>query len=259
MIVRVKRAHSFLLAAVLPLSASAQARVLSAPPEPSLLNITRQWSRASSLGDLRELRTGSGDIELRVWSGYTLTGGTQAVVLRRSSGRWSAFLARVMRCEAQIPRAIWDTASRATIARFTADARRHCTTLTDVPAGARILTTDTLLVAPLPIAESTIEEVWTAALHAGAFDLPPSVPRSRVVDDAVTYVVEARIGGDYRASMLERVEPDEPGESNADRQMQAIAAAVNRLLPPGAAAARPVCMCTPLHIERGFPPPARSS
>ena len=75
----------------------AQARVLSEPPEPSLLNITRQWSRASTLGDLRELRTSAGDLELRVWGGYGLTTGTQAVVLRRTGGQWSAFLARVMR------------------------------------------------------------------------------------------------------------------------------------------------------------------
>ena len=36
-----------------------QARVVSVPPEPSLLNITTGWARASSLGPLRELRVPS--------------------------------------------------------------------------------------------------------------------------------------------------------------------------------------------------------
>src|SRR3954464_112741 len=71
-----------------------QARVVSAPSEPSLLNITRTWSHASILGDLRELRTRSDYLELRVWGGYDVAE-TQAVVLRRTDGRWSAFLARV--------------------------------------------------------------------------------------------------------------------------------------------------------------------
>src|SRR3954452_17518728 len=99
-------------------SGAAHARVIRAPQEPSLLNITRQWSRASSLGDLRELRTGPSDVELRVWAGYALTGGTQAVVLRRTDGHWSAFLARVLRCEIEVPRAVWDTASRPTVQRY---------------------------------------------------------------------------------------------------------------------------------------------
>src|SRR5215213_2812240 len=78
-----------------------QARVVSAPSEPSLLNLTTGWGRASILGDLRELRAGSDYLDLRVWRGFGLAE-TQAVVLRRLDGHWSAFLARVMRCEIQI-------------------------------------------------------------------------------------------------------------------------------------------------------------
>ena len=88
----------------------AQARVLSAPPEPSLLNITRQWSRASSLGDLRELRTAPDYRELRIWLGFGLTTETQGFIVRRTTGHWSAFFARVMRCEIEIPRTVGDTA-----------------------------------------------------------------------------------------------------------------------------------------------------
>src|SRR5215813_3565829 len=146
------------LAVLFSEDAVSQARVLSAPPEPSLLNITRQWARASALGDLRELRTAGGDIELRVWGGYGLTTGTQAVVLRRAGGQWSAFLARVMRCEIQIPRSVGDTASRSTMQRYVDEARRQCgTTIKDLGAGAQVITTDTVVVQRLSIPDSLIE------------------------------------------------------------------------------------------------------
>ena len=206
----------------------AQARVSSAPPEPSLLNLTRQWSRASILGDLRELKTASDYLELRVWSGYGLTMTTQAVVIRREAGRWSAFLARVLRCEMKIPRSVGDTASRATMQQLVAEARRNCgVSVTDVGAGAQLLATDTLIVERLGVADSLIERAWAAAERAGVSELPPRVKRNWVRDDGPTDVVEVRRGNDYRASSIEHVEPP---ENDVDRRVQEISAAVNRLL-----------------------------
>lgn len=211
-------------------SADAQARVLSAPPEPSLLGITRGWSSASILGDLRELRTSSDYAELRVWGGFALTTATQAVVLRRNDGRWSAFLARVLRCEMLIPRSVGDTASRATMQRFVAETRRHCgSPLVDVGAGAQIITADTLVVDRLSVSDSTIEAAWNAAMSAGAFRLPGRVDHKHVADDAFMYVVEVRRGDDYRASVIEHVDR---AESDWDRRMSEIYSAVNRVLPP---------------------------
>ena len=46
-----------------------QARSVSVPAEPSLLNLTTSWSRASTLGDLREMRTRPDHIELRGGAG----------------------------------------------------------------------------------------------------------------------------------------------------------------------------------------------
>jgi len=217
------------LAVLVSEDAVAQARVLSAPPEPSLLNITRQWSRASILGDLRELRVGSGYLELRVWGGYALTTGTQGVILRRDDGRWSAFLARVMRCELQISKSVGDTASRATMQRYVSEARLQCGTVTDLGPGARVITAETLVVAHLSPPDSAIENVWTAAVRAGAFQLPGRVDRNRATDDVFMYVVEARNGGDYRASMLEHLERP---ETAADQQIKDVYAIVNRLLAP---------------------------
>jgi len=205
-----------------------QARVLSAPPEPSLLNITRQWSRASTLGDLRELRAGADYRELRVWGGYGLTTETQGVVLRRVNGQWSAFLARVMRCEIKIPRVVGETASRATMQRYTDEARHQCgIKLRDVGPGSQIITTDSLLVDSLSIPGPTIDEAWNAALRAGVFQLPGHVERQPAIDDAFMYVIEFRSGNDYRSSAIEHLEHP---ATQADQQVKDVYAAVNRLL-----------------------------
>jgi hypothetical protein len=221
---------ALLLTLLLTRASSAQVRVVSAPPEPSLLVLTQQWSRESILGDPREMGTGPDYLELRVWGGFTLTTPTQGVVLRRSDGRWSAFLARVMRCETQIPIAVGDTATRATMQRYIADARQHCVApVANVGPGVRIITTDSLLVERLDVPDSIIANAWTAADHAGVSDLPARVEHKQQVDDPFTFVVELRHGNDYRASAIAYVEPP---ETDADRQIRAVYDAVNRVLPP---------------------------
>jgi len=219
---------SLMLAIFFGQNAIAQARVVSAPSEPSLLNLTKQWTHASTLGDLRELRGGGDYLELRVWGGFALTTETQGLVLRRANGHWSAFLARVMRCELQIPRVVGETASSATIRRYTEDAKRQCgTKLRNVGPGSQIITTDSLVVDSLGVAESAIADAWAAADHAGVIDLPPRVEHRQSIDDAFMYVVEIRNGDEYRASAIEHVSPP---ETKADRQVQDVYAAVNRLL-----------------------------
>jgi hypothetical protein len=174
------------------------------------------------------LRTGSDYRELRVWGGFGLTTQTQGVVLRRANGHWSAFVARVMRCETQIPESVADTASHATMLHYIAEARQQCgTTLQSLTPGSRIITTDSLFVASIAVPESTIEEAWNAAVRAGAFQLPPRVERARAVDDAFMYVIELRSGDDYRASSIEHLEQP---ETQADQQVKDVYAAVNRVL-----------------------------
>jgi hypothetical protein len=220
----IRSALTLALTVLLSHAGFAQVKVVSAPPEPSLLNITRQWSRASILGDLREMRAAPDHRELRVWVGFGLTGETQLVALRRANGHWSAFVARVLRCEIQIPRAVGDTASRATMERYNAEARQHCgITVPDVSPGAQVVTTDTLLVAPIIAPETAIEAAWTTAVHAGVLELPPRVVRTQSVDDVATYVVELRSGNEYRASAIERLEQP---ETLADKQVKDVYAAV---------------------------------
>ncbi len=226
---RCSLAHALAMVILCSPTAWAQARVVSAPPEPSLLSLTEGWSRASSLGDLRELRAGSDYLELRVWGGFGF-GATQAVVLRRAGGRWSAFLARVRRCAIQIPIRVGDTASATTMRGFVAEARRQCDTpLGDVGAGMRIITADTLAVDALDVADSVIDDAWTAAVRAGVLQLPGHVDHAAAASSDFTYVVELRRGAEYRASQLEHLELP---ETEADRQVKDVYAAVNRILPP---------------------------
>ena len=205
-----------------------QARVVSAPAEPSLLNLTGSWARASSLGDLREMRTRSDDLELRVWRGFGASE-TRAVALRRTDGHWSASLARVIRCEIQIPRSVGDTAKAATMRLYVAEARRNCgASVVDVSAGSQIIAADTLVVQALDVQESEIDAVWKDVLGAGALELPGRVKRDRPIDEGLIYLVELRRGNDYRAAEIEHVERP---EVKADSQVQRVYAVVRRLVP----------------------------
>ena len=211
-------------------TAFGQARVISEPSEPSLLALTRGWSRASTLGDLREARARSDHLELRVWAGYD-SSTTQAIAIRRAGGRWSAFLARVLRCELEVPVAVYDTASATTMRQLVAEARRHCgKPILDVGAGARIITADRIVVAQLALPDSAIEGAWNAAVRAGVLDMPGRAQRASAAGDGFTYVIEVRRGDDYRASEIERVEPP---ATDADRQVQRVYGALRQLIPAG--------------------------
>ena len=204
-----------------------QAKVVSVPSEPSLLNLTTSWSRASTLGGLREMKTSSDHIELRVWRGYG-PAETQAIVLRRADGHWSASFARVIRCEIQIPTSVGDTASATTMRGYVAEARRRCgQSLTDVGAGARIIAADTLVVQQLEAPEPEIEMAWRDALSAGTLQLPARVKRSSTMDVEITYLIELRRGDAYQVAEIEHLERP---EVEADTQVKQIYTAVRRLL-----------------------------
>lgn len=205
---------------------SARVRVVSAPSEPSLLNLTSSWGRASTLGDLLELRMNSDDIELRVWHGFSASE-TQSTILRRSQGHWSASFARVIRCELQIPGSVGDTASAATMRGFVSEAKRNCgASVVDVPPGSRLITADTLVVQPLEISEPIINAAWKEALSAGVDQLPGRAQHSGAKDDALTFVIELRRGDEYRAAEIEDVDPP---EVKADSQVKQIYAAASSL------------------------------
>jgi hypothetical protein len=227
-VTRLRSIALFVMSAALARAGLGQARVASAPSEPSLLNLTAGWARASTLGDLRELQTAGDYLELRVWHGYG-PAETQATILRRTQGHWSAFFARVIRCELQIPTSVGDTASTTTMRGFVAAARRNCgKSVVDVAPGARLIAADTLIVQGLEISEAAIETAWKDAQNAGVLELPSRVRRNGTTDDGTTYFIELRRGDEYRAAEIEDLARP---EVKADSQVKQIYDSVRRIRP----------------------------
>jgi hypothetical protein len=222
--------RSFAVAACVALAASpgeAQLTQASAPAENYLVWITQEWAAASPLGSLANRALPRGDVELRVWGGYGLTS-TTGVILRRSAGRWRAWRAEVVPCTYAVPIPIGDTASPATESLFVRRAHDRCGASLDSTAyGETVYQADTLAVVEVPALGA--EAAWRRAVAAGVRALPPKVPRSWIMTDGFTYVIELREGGRYRASAIEAL--DKP-EADADRQAAAIFRAVNEGLPP---------------------------
>ena len=105
-----------------------------------------------------------------------------------------------------------------TIRGYVAEARRRCgASLTDIGAGARIITADTLLVQQLVVPEPEIEMAWKDAPNVGVLRLRGRVKRNQPMQDSITYVIESRRGNEYRAAEIEHVERP---EAEADRQVE---------------------------------------
>ncbi|HVE79911.1 MAG TPA: hypothetical protein VNA89_13680 [Gemmatimonadaceae bacterium] len=210
-----------------PSPAPAQARRVTAPAGNYLLDLTRGWARASPLGDLQGRRMGSGDVELRFWSGYG-SAGTHALVLRKTFAGWAAWRAAVHYCELVLPHGVGDTLTRASVQRYQAEARRRCGEPRQGSSGV-VITADTLEVLPLE-AGVDLAVLWEELEGAGLLRLPPQVARERDGGEEHTYVVEVRRGDEYRASVIGRVAPP---QTDADRRVQRIDALLAERLGDG--------------------------
>ena len=223
------RTWSALLACALCPAALAQdVTVVSEPADDYLLEITREWSARSRLGDLRTETLGDEDVELRLWGGYGLFG-TRAVVLRRTDGNWEGFTVGIERYTA----AETDSLAAAVGALPPCVVGRmsdRCTVEEveyhgDAAAGT-LYQLECLRVRRDNQFDETYAALWTDVVEAGALALPPEVERDWMMLDGHSYVVEVRVGNEYRASSIEHTEP----EGEADRQVQEIARLVSRVL-----------------------------
>lgn len=204
--------------------------IVSAPFGP-LLEMTRRWSRASSLGDLQERALAPDDIEVRAWSGYGI-GGSDAIVARREGGTWRAWSAEVVGCHISVVASIADTASAETRKGFIAAARKNCHSAIGTPRpgeGSVLFMSDSVEVTALAASSAAIDSAWNAAVSAGMLTLPPSVPRKWWMLDGSTYLLEVRRGNEYRAAAIESLETP---EVEADAQIKAVYAALSRIRKP---------------------------
>ena len=224
------RVRPSILILLLCVAAAASAQTLqplpasvSAPHGDVLLRLTREWAAASPLGDLASRETGPGDVELRYWGGFGLSG-TAGVVLRRENGTWKGWTASVVTCFARVPFAVADTMTDATIGRYATDARRKCQPAASGPG--RVIQADRLELAP--IEPERVPAAWRAAMEAGAPILPRAIERAWSDDAGYTHVVELRIGKTYRASVIACADPPEKPD---DYRVQQVAGALARAIP----------------------------
>jgi hypothetical protein len=85
-----------------------------------------------------------------------------------------------------------------------------------------MIVVDTVALHQLPRAD--YEAFWQELKTEGILELPPRVPRSWMMLDGLTYVVEVRRGNDYRASAIEHTKP----EGRADSLVQRLATLMQR-------------------------------
>ena len=207
---------------LMPAKSRAQATHVVVPLEPSLVSFTREWGRESVLEDLVTRQMGQRDVEVRFWSGFGLVG-TSGTVLRRSAGRWMAWQADIQSCQLGLPIPVGDTLSARSRARYRDQARRRCGDRSwDSLDAWSMIVVDTVALHQLPRAD--YEAFWQELKTEGILELPPSVPRSWMMLDGLTYVVEVRRGNDYRASEIEHTKP----EGRADSLVQRLATLMQR-------------------------------
>jgi hypothetical protein len=191
-----------LAVAVAPSTATGQQRRWQDMPTDYLAFITERWGLVDRrLGLLRWKDIRPGDIELRFWAGYGLVG-TGAILLNRTGGQWTARRVRVRGCWLALPPSVADTMSLATRERYEAEARRRCDEpRIDTLSVASVLTSDTLVIETVATA-ADLARVWEDIVAAGLLRLPTSVHRSAMMFDGHSWVVEVRLGQEYRLSSI---------------------------------------------------------
>lgn len=205
----------FVLAGVISLSACATAVPAEADPDDYLIHITRSWSEASALGDLRFSMLGADDLEFRFWAGYGLSG-TRGLVLRRVAGEWEAYAAEVASCDLLLPPDFVITDQNKPELRE--KARSECGKIQDRSEG-KLFSFDTVAVRSIP-APNDIAETCSDLKQLGVESLPGRLIRRYEMLDGHTYVMELRSGDRYSVSVIEHWEP---ARVQADQTIQAIA------------------------------------
>ncbi len=191
-----------------------------------LVRITQRWGQSSPLGALPARSMGADDVELRVWGGYGL-GGSYGVILRRTSGRWQAWRARVVTCLLDLSTTGSAISDSSTDSVLFAEARRHCSRFAE--NGGIFRQVDTLALEPADARNAGT--IWEQVLDAGVLELPPRVPRKWIMIDGCTIVIEVRRGQAYRVSRIEAIKAPEVDADRVAREIHRMVMSEYGLLP----------------------------
>lgn len=198
-------------------AAQPRRRITDLPPDP-IVAATEWWGATDRRFEhMRYKELGPDDIELRFWAGYGLVG-TRGIFMLRKDREWRAWRVDVKRCAVSLPPSVADTLSETSENRYLQQARRDCDARKrDTLSVASVLSSDTL--DAIPVSDSGLADVWTQLVTVGIATLPTSVHRSQMMTDGHTYVVQLRMGQEYRVS---RIEQWHVVETPADKAIQRI-------------------------------------
>lgn len=222
-----------ILVMLLPTLVSAQD--YSEPADNHLHEVVQEWSKKSKIGSLRDAEFAEGEKEVRIWSGFGLMG-TVGDALSWRDGMWVVSKGFIMRYRVgatneiaakggMLPPCVLEEMSRRCVVRRTLgmDRQPHDYALDCAIMGLGRPENN----------QKPLGALWDELTALGLLALPPSVERdpSVVVVDGLSYVIEVRVGGSYRATVI-RQDYEHPVDKQVHRILKAFDAAVGTELVP---------------------------
>ena len=169
------------------------------PENNYLLEESQKWGEHSEFGSLPEKKIGEGNLELRYWSGFGLLG-NKGVIINRIDNEWNAYSIDVRMCEVlRLKAGVSDSLkSLITIDLKYAD-QINCDIETDEDVVNELAQfTDSVFVSKLND-DYNFDKLWKKLKREGILNLPIEIERSYGMTDGHSYVIEMKIGEDYRA------------------------------------------------------------
>jgi hypothetical protein len=205
---------------------SAFAQSYSEPSRSFLHQIVQEWTEKSAVGNLRTATFSDDEIELRIWAGFGLRG-SYGGILHRQGGTWTASHLELNRYTAGATNeiAVRDGLLPPTIVEEM-ESRCVIETLQDSDGSPLEYSLSCAHARPSSISTSQqLAELWEMLVGLGILTLPPTIERDWIMMDGHSYVIEVRVGSQYRATVTEHAD-----ETPVDEQIHQIVMAVDLVL-----------------------------
>ena len=167
----------------------------STPVDNPVLAIAQEWGKNSQLQGLAQKQLSTNDIELRFWSGFG-TRGDRGIILQKTDDKWSGKSVDVLTC------VVLSTKNDKYEGQITVP-KNFVTDLNCDPGIEKemIQFTDSLVISKLPV-NLSYDQLWSELEQNDISSLPPEIEKNDIPPDGHGYVVELKIEGVYRASVL---------------------------------------------------------
>ncbi|XWN38414.1 MAG: hypothetical protein ROO71_05615 [Balneola sp.] len=169
------------------------------PENNYLLEESQKWGEHSEFGSLPEKEIGEGNLELRYWSGFGLLG-NRGVIINRSYDKWNAYSIDVRMCEVlSLKTGVHDSLKTFLTIDLKYTDQINCNIESDQEIENEMAQfTDSVFVSELQN-DYNFDKLWNKLKRKGILNLPIEINRSYGMTDGHSYVIEIKIGDDYRA------------------------------------------------------------